>query len=72
VLLLLHLLWELKLIGMWRHILHLSLQLISCVRQMLLWLDNTHVNVLLMGRSNLLLLLLKEFDLLRKRKLLHW
>lgn len=34
-------------------------------------LDHAHIHILLMGGSNVLLLLLKEFDLLLKSKLFH-
>jgi len=49
-----------------------ALDLVVCLlRQLLLRLNHTEVDILLMRGSNLLLLLLKEFDLLCEGKLLH-
>jgi hypothetical protein len=70
--LLLHLLRELKRVRMRRHIGHLSLHLEIRPRQVLLGLYHAHINVLLMRRSNLLLLLLEDFDLLCDSKLFHY
>lgn len=51
---------------------HLALHLgEGLVGELLLGLDHAQVNVLLVRCSNLLLLLLKEFDLLGESELLH-
>lgn len=70
MLLLLHLLRELETIGMRRHVGALSLDRKALSARHLLRVH--HANLMLMLGSNLLLLLLKHFDLLRDRKLFHW
>jgi len=64
MLLLLHLLRELEGIGVRKHVC-LSLHGISACTGHVLWRYHTHVEVLLLGGNNLLLLLLKRFNLLR-------
>ena len=61
LLLLLELLGELEGIRMWRHVGYLPLHLAKriCGGEMLLWWDDTHVDVLLVGSNDLLLLLLQ-------------
>jgi hypothetical protein len=74
LLLLCHLLLlELELVGVGREVevLHLALQLLELVGQLLLLWDDAHVDVLLVGGGDLLLLLLKHFDLLGEGELLH-
>lgn len=66
-----HLLSELELVRVWRHIGHLALHL-EVTWQVLLGLDHTHVNILLMRGSYLLLLLLQDFNLLGDCQLFHW
>ena len=51
--------------------LHLRLKLLELGGQLLLLWNHAHVDVLLMSGSNLLLLLLKHFNLLLKSKLFH-
>jgi hypothetical protein len=46
-------------------VLHLCLELLVLSRQLLLLGNHAHANILLMGSSDLLLLLLKSFNLLR-------
>ena len=53
-----HLLRKLKSVCMGRYVCHLPLQLKIGTRKVLLWLNHAHINILLMGSSNLLLLLL--------------
>lgn len=53
-----HLLRKLEIIRMGRYVGHLPLQLKIGTWKVLLWLNHAHVNILLMGSSNLLLLLL--------------
>ena len=66
-----HLLGELEAICVRRYIGHLALHLEIGTGKVLLGLNHPHVNVLLMSGSDLLLLLLENFDLLCNRKLLH-
>jgi len=68
LLLLLLLLGELESIVVGHLALHLGEGLVG---ELLLGLDHAQVNVLLVRCSNLLLLLLKEFDLLGESELLH-
>jgi len=65
--LLAHLLGKLEVVGcnIWDLSLHLK------IAKVLLWLDHAHVDILLMRCSNLLLLLLEHFDLLRNCELFH-
>jgi hypothetical protein len=70
VLLLLHLLCKLVVVYLRRHIGHLS-RLHLEVAKLLLWLDHAHVDILLVGRCNLLLLLLQNLDLLCDGELFH-
>lgn len=67
------LLRELECIGVrgYVEILHLTLQLLKLIGQLLLLRDHAHVDVLLVRRSNLLLLLLQHLDLLGQRQLFH-
>ena len=57
----------------WRDIevLHLTLQLLELVGQLLLLWDHAHVDILLVGCGDLLLLRLQHFDLLCEGKLFH-
>ena len=74
LLLLCHLLLlELELVGVGGdvEVLHLALQLLELVGQLLLLWDDAHVDVLLVGGGDLLLLLLEHFDLLGEGELLH-
>jgi hypothetical protein len=57
LLLLRHLLWELELVAVGRHVRHLTLHLLKILHLLLLWY-HAHVDILLMGCGNLLLLLL--------------
>lgn len=41
-------------------------------RKVLLWLNHAHVNILLVGGSDLLLLLLEDLDLLGNGQLFHY
>lgn len=68
------LLWELEGIGGRGNveILHLTLQLLVLLREGLLLGYHAHVDILLVGSSDLLLLLLEHFDLLSESKLFHW
>lgn len=68
------LLWELvgTRVGRDAQVLHLTLQLLELIRQLLLLRDHAHVDVLLVRRGYLLLLLLKHFNLLGKCQLLHY
>jgi hypothetical protein len=68
LLLLLLLLRELECVVVGDLTLHLSEGLVG---ELLLGLDHAQVDILLMGCSNLLLLLLKEFNLLGESELLH-
>jgi hypothetical protein len=68
LLLLLLLLRELECVVVGDLTLHLSEGLVG---KLLLGLDHAQVHVLLMGCGNLLLLLLKEFNLLGEGELLH-
>lgn len=52
-------------------ILHLALQLLELVRQLLLLWNHAHVYILLVRCRNLLLLLLQHLNLLGKSQLLH-
>ena len=65
-----HLLGELELVCVGRHIRHLSLHL-KISGKVLLGLDHAHVDILLVCCSNLLLLLLKYFNLLGDGELFH-
>ena len=69
----LHLLLELILVGVGRdiEILHLALQLLKLVGQLLLLWNHAHVDILLVRSSDLLLLLLEHLNLLGESKLLH-
>ena len=69
--LLTHGLRELEVIGVWGYIGYLSLHGKLASRQLLLRLDHAHVDILLVGSSNLLLLCLQYFDLLRDSELFH-
>lgn len=71
--LLLELLWKLESVCMWGHIGHLPLDGTEYVgsRKVLLWLNHAKIDILLVGSSNLLLLLLKSFNLRSKSKLFH-
>jgi len=51
--------------------LHLALQLLELVGQLLLLWYHAHVDILLVCGGNLLLLLLEHFDLLSERELFH-
>jgi hypothetical protein len=53
-------------------ILHLTLQLLILCRKLLLLRDHAHVDILLVGCGDLLLLCLQHLDLLSERELLHW
>lgn len=66
---LLHLLGELVVVDLGRDIGHLALHLE--VAELLLRLDHTHVNILLVRGGNLLLLLLEDLDLLCDGELFH-
>jgi hypothetical protein len=68
LLLLLLLLGELECVVVRDLTLHLSKGLVG---ELLLGLDHAQVDILLMGCGNLLLLLLKEFNLLGESELLH-
>jgi len=65
-----HLLRKLKLVCVRRYIGHLSLHL-EVAGQVLLGLNHAHIDILLVSRSNLLLLLLQNLYLLGDGKLLH-
>ena len=52
-------------------ILHLTLQLLKLVGQLLLLRDHAHVDILLVGGGDLLLLRLQHLNLLCERELLH-
>ena len=52
-------------------ILHLALQLLILRGKLLLLRDHTHVDILLVGSGDLLLLCLQHLDLLSERELLH-
>jgi hypothetical protein len=52
-------------------VLHLALQLLELVGKLLLLRDHSHVNILLVCGSDLLLLLLEHFDLLGQSQLFH-
>lgn len=52
-------------------VLHLSLQLFVLGRKLLLLRDHAHVDVLLVGSGDLLLLCLQHLNLLSELKLLH-
>lgn len=65
----LHLLGELVVVDLGRDVGDLAWDLE--VAKLLLWLDHAHVNILLVCCSDLLLLLLKDFDLLGDGELLH-
>jgi hypothetical protein len=74
----LHLLWELKGVGIWGHASHRDLALIDLlagiVDSRLHWLllrYHPHVHILLVGSSDLLLLLLEQLNLLLQSKLFH-
>lgn len=69
----LRLLWELegRRIRSYVEILHLALQLLELIGELLLLRDHTHVNILLVCGSDLLLLLLEHFDLLCQSQLFH-
>lgn len=69
LLLLLWLLRELEGVVVGHLTLHLGKGLVG---ELLLGLDHAQVDVLLVGCSNLLLLLLKEFDLLGESELFHY
>lgn len=69
--LLAHSLLKLEVVRMWGYILHLTLHAILPSWKLLLRLDHAHAHILLVRRSNLLLLCLKNFNLLRDGKLLH-
>lgn len=60
------LLWELECIGVRGdlEVLHLALQLLELIGQLLLLRNHAHVDVLLVGRGDLLLLLLQHLNLL--------
>jgi hypothetical protein len=66
-----HLLRKLEVVVVWRYVGHLSLHLEVGTRKVLLRLNHAHVNILLVSCSNLLLLLLKNFDLLGDSELFH-
>jgi hypothetical protein len=66
-----HLLRKLEVAGMRGNVGHLPLHLEVGAGQVLLRLYHAHVDVLLVGGGNLLLLLLEDFDLLCNSKLLH-
>lgn len=70
--LLLHLIGELE-AGLGSQVLHLLLErVISSTRsQLLRWWNHAHVDILLVGRLDLLLLLLEELDLLLDCQLFH-
>ena len=67
-----HLLRELEVVYLWRHIGHLSLHLKVGTRKVLLRLYHAHVNILLVCCSDLLLLLLKDLDLLGNGEMFHY
>ena len=70
---LLLLLWELEggRVGRNVEILHLALQLLELIRELLLLRYHSHVDILLVCGSDLLLLLLQHLYLLSKSELLH-
>jgi hypothetical protein len=72
LLLLRHLIGELE-CALGRQILHLLGldRVVSAGGQMLGWRDHAHIDVLLVGSLDLLLLLLKQLDLLLDRQLFH-
>ena len=72
--LLLKLVWELEGVHIWRQVWHLLLQWVEATDwdHALVWRNHAHVDILLVGSLNLLLLLLKQFDLLLDSKLLHY
>ena len=72
MLLLRHLVGELV-CALGRQVLHLGLNgvVLSTWSQMLGWGDHAHVDILLVGSLNLLLLLLKQLDLLLDGQLFH-
>jgi hypothetical protein len=53
-------------------ILHLALQLLILRGKLLLLGNHAHVDILLVGCGDLLLLCLQHLNLLSERKLLHW
>ena len=53
-------------------ILHLALKLLILGGKLLLLRDHAHVDILLVGCGDLLLLCLQHLDLLSERELLHW
>ena len=53
-------------------ILHLALKLLILGGKLLLLGDHAHVDILLVGCGDLLLLCLQHLDLLSERELLHW
>ncbi len=71
MLLLLHLLRELKGVCVRRHVRHLALDRIAACAGHLLRGHHAHVDILLVSGSNLLLLLLEHLDLLRYGELFH-
>ena len=71
LLLLLHLLRELKAVVVRRHVCYLALDRIASCAGHLLGGHHAQIDILLVSGSNLLLLLLEHLDLLRNGELFH-